>query len=44
MTRSRAKEGKGRNDAYDFENKTDSAKVTHQQDAYDWSGYDDIRF
>ena len=44
MTRSRAKEGKGRNDAYDFENKPDSANVTHQQDAYDWSGYDDIRF
>lgn len=44
MTRSRAKEGRGRNDAYDFENKPDSAKVTHQQDAYDWSGYDDIRF
>ena len=44
VTRSRAKEGKGRNDAYNFENKPDSAKVTHQQDAYDWSGYDDIRF
>lgn len=44
MTRSRAKEGKGRNDAYDFDRKPDSSTVTHQHDAYDWSGYDDIRF
>lgn len=44
MTRSRAKEGKGRNDAYDFDRKPDSPTVTHQHDAYDWSGYDDIRF
>lgn len=44
MTRSRAKEGRGRNDAYDFDMKPDSPTVTHQHDAYDWSGYDDIRF
>ena len=44
VIRSRAKEGKGRNDEYDLENRPDSSKVTHQQDAYDWNGYDDIRF
>lgn len=42
VARSRAREGMGRNDAYDVQG--GSAAITGQSDAYDWSGYDGVRF